>query len=186
MQILECESNPSGSVLAHLDHCVTPGGKRMLRAWLAAPLRNTAAISRRQDAVAELLGGAASGMEAARDALRSAGDIERGIVRLAAAAAGVLGRDAPGVVLYEDSSRRKVRAVTALLRGLQAVQQAVEQVALADVKAEALAELVVWDMRMPDFRRDLEVHFIIGNTTWEPAAVPTCQRGRARRGLLAA
>ena len=157
MQILECESNPSGSVLAHLDYCVTPGGKRMLRGWLAAPMRCTADIRSRQDAVAELLDGAVSGMEEARSALRAAGDIERGIVRLAASAAGAVGRDAPGVVLYENPSRRKVRAVTALLRGLEAVQQAVEALAAVSPTAAALKELVTWDQRMPDFRKALEV-----------------------------
>lgn len=129
----------------------------MLRGWLAAPLRCTADIRCRQDAVAELLDSAASGMEAARDSLRAAGDIERGVVRLAAAAAGVIGRDAPGVVLYENPSRRKVRAVTAVLRGLQAVQQAVEELGAVNPEASALAELVTWDRRMPDFRKALEV-----------------------------
>lgn len=157
VQILECESNPAGSVLAHLDHCVTPGGKRVLRGWLAAPLHSTADIHCRQDAVAELLDSAASGMEAARDGLRAAGDIERGIVHLAAAAAGAIGRDAPGVVLYENPSRRKVRAVTAVLRGLEAVQQAVEELGAVNPKASILVELVTWDRRMPDFRKSLEV-----------------------------
>eukprot|EP00892_Ulva_mutabilis_P010533 jgi/Ulvmu1/7852/UM004_0083.1 len=167
LEILECERNPSGSVLAQLDHCVTPGGKRALRAWLSAPLQCTADICRRQDAVAELLDGAAGGMEAARDSLRAAGDIERAVVRLVAAAAGALGRDAPGVVLYEDSSKRKVRAVTALLRSLEAVQQAVEHMAAAGVTAEALTELVTWDRRMPDFRKDLEE--LMSATDWSQA-----------------
>ena len=85
--MLECEGSVVGSVLAQLDHCVTPAGKRTLRSWLAAPLQSPAAISLRQDAVEELLGAAADAADTARTAMRACGDIERAVVRLAAAAA---------------------------------------------------------------------------------------------------
>lgn len=155
--MLECEGSVVGSVLAQLDHCVTPAGKRTLRSWLAAPLQSPAAISLRQDAVEELLGAAADAADTARTAMRACGDIERAVVRLAAAAAGALGRDAPGVVLYEDTSRRKVKAVTALLSGLESVQAAVEAVQRAEASAEELTALCSWGQGIPDFREALKV-----------------------------
>lgn len=44
-----------GTLLAHLDHCVTFPGKRLLRQWLCAPLCDTVGIKARQSAVDELL-----------------------------------------------------------------------------------------------------------------------------------
>ena len=155
MQVLDCEGSAAGSVLAQLDHCVTPAGKRTLRSWLAAPLQCPTAIARRQDAVQDLIDSDAA--ETARSALRTCGDIERAVVRLAAAAAGALGRDAPGVVLYEDTSRRKVKAVTTLLAGLGGVQTAVEAMQAADCSSEELKTLCSWGQGIPDFRECLKV-----------------------------
>lgn len=156
VQVLDCEGGVAGSVLAQLDHCVTPGGKRTLRAWLAAPLQSPTAISLRQDAVEELLGAAADAADTARTSMRGCGDIERAVVRLAAAAAGALGRDAPGVVLYEDTSRRKVKAVTTLLSGLQSVETAFEALQAAGGSSEELKTLCSWGKGIPDFREPLK------------------------------
>lgn len=156
VQVLDCEGIVAGSVLAQLDHCVSPGGKRTLRSWLAAPLQSPEAISLRQDAVEELLDTAADAADTARTAMRGCGDIERSVVRLAAAAVGALGRDAPEVVLYEDTSRRKVKAVTTLLSGLQSVHTAVEAVQAAECKSEELKTLCSWGQGMPDFREALK------------------------------
>jgi DNA mismatch repair protein MSH6 len=155
VQVLECDGAVAGSVLAQLDHCVTPGGKRTLRAWLTAPLQSPEAISRRQDAVEELLNAGADAAATARTAMRACGDIERAVVRLAAAAVGALGRDAPGVVLYEDTSRRKVKAVTTLLAGLESVRAAVEALQAACV-SEELKTLCSWGDGIPDFREALK------------------------------
>jgi DNA mismatch repair ATPase MutS len=157
LQVVHCEGNALGSVLAHLDYCVTPLGKRMLRSWLTKPLRCCADIHARQDAVGELLDGAAPALESALSSLRCVGDIERDIMRLAAASAGAMGRDAPRVVLYEDSSKRKVRMITSLLRGLQGVRDAVEALAEGGVQSAVLKGLTTWGQRMPDFRDALEV-----------------------------
>ncbi|MHC5027212.1 MAG: DNA mismatch repair protein MutS [Planctomycetota bacterium] len=44
-----------GSLLSIMQKCVTPMGKRLLRAWLCFPRRDRATIERRQDAVALLV-----------------------------------------------------------------------------------------------------------------------------------
>ena len=56
-QVLENESGrKAGTLLGALNRCVTPGGRRLLRAWLLRPLLRVAEITARQDAVAALVG----------------------------------------------------------------------------------------------------------------------------------
>ena len=77
-----------GSLLGLLDRSATPMGGRLLRQWLARPLRNAAAIIARHGAVEDLL---RDGL--ARDGLLSllkrASDLERALGRI------VLGRGGP-------------------------------------------------------------------------------------------
>ena len=132
----------AGSLLASVDHCATPAGRRRLRSWLCRPLGRPADIARRQDAVAALLarGSGSTAADAARAALAAStaacGDLERALARLSAAASpvgGGTGRDAAGVVLYEDAARRRVVALASALRGLRCVLDALAAVGgLAD------------------------------------------------------
>ncbi len=82
---LEIEEHPSGrrehSLLGILDRCLTPMGARLLRRWLARPLRDQDALGVRQDAVASLR--LQSLIEGLRDSLRSIGDVERMLGRVA-------------------------------------------------------------------------------------------------------
>ncbi|MBL6750995.1 MAG: DNA mismatch repair protein MutS [Nevskia sp.] len=64
-----------------MDRCVTAMGSRQLRRWLLRPLRDTAALRGRHDAIAALLdGGAHAGT---REALRPIADVERILARVA-------------------------------------------------------------------------------------------------------
>ena len=58
MENLELVQGPEGTVhgslLEVLDHCVSHGGKRLLRTWLCRPLYDVAQIVSRQQAVAAL------------------------------------------------------------------------------------------------------------------------------------
>lgn len=45
----------SGSLLAAMDACSTPAGRRRLKDWLCRPLGRTEAIVARQDAIEELM-----------------------------------------------------------------------------------------------------------------------------------
>ncbi|KAK9916549.1 hypothetical protein WJX75_003960 [Coccomyxa subellipsoidea] len=73
-----------GSLLWLLDHTRTPFGSRLLRSWVAHPLRDAGRIAERLDAVEELAH-AIGGMEGAAgrvvEALVGLGDLERGITR---------------------------------------------------------------------------------------------------------
>ena len=67
--MLENESGrKAGTLLGALDRCVTPGGRRLLRAWLLRPLLKVADIAARLDAVAALMGSASQAASDARSA----------------------------------------------------------------------------------------------------------------------
>jgi DNA mismatch repair protein MutS len=70
------------TLLAVVDHTVTPMGARLLRQWLLAPLTDVAAIAARHDAVGMLVAD-----EGRRTALREALDGVRDLERLGAKAA---------------------------------------------------------------------------------------------------
>lgn len=80
------DNRRSGSLLDVIDHTVGPMGSRLMKSWLLQPLLDGAAISVRQDAVAELLDASILRQEL-RDGLRDVHDIERlsGKVALAVA-----------------------------------------------------------------------------------------------------
>eukprot|EP00879_Flechtneria_rotunda_P025746 GHRR01027386.1.p1 GENE.GHRR01027386.1~~GHRR01027386.1.p1 ORF type:complete len:1037 (+),score=479.42 GHRR01027386.1:1366-4476(+) len=143
LEILEnALGGTTGSLLGLLDHCATPFGRRRLRRWLTRPLYRIRDITRRQDAVEELMGDACSAVSAARRALAGCCDLERCLARLAGtAAAGGFGREAAHVVLYEDQAKRRVKVLVAAMRDLQALQQALEAFGKLQLKSELLVAL---------------------------------------------
>ncbi|GGZ14415.1 DNA mismatch repair protein MutS [Shewanella fodinae] len=82
---LELTKNLSGgrenTLAAVLDATATPMGSRMLQRWIHQPLRNRALIEARHQAVAELL--TTGQHESLHQLLKSLGDVERIIARLA-------------------------------------------------------------------------------------------------------
>ncbi|MBP1659083.1 MAG: mismatch repair protein MutS [Candidatus Aminicenantes bacterium] len=75
-----------GTLLDVIDFTVTAPGGRLLRAWLLRPLRDTAAIASRQDAVAEGLAATIARREI-RETLKGVHDLERLVGKIALAAA---------------------------------------------------------------------------------------------------
>jgi DNA mismatch repair protein MutS len=69
------------SLVGVMDTSVTAMGGRLLRRWLANPLRNHTVVRRRQDAIAELM--SSDTHHDVRKLLRGAGDIERILSRVA-------------------------------------------------------------------------------------------------------
>lgn len=65
-----------GSLVGAIDRTLTPMGSRLLRNWLCYPLRDLAAISRRHDAVEQLVE-AEQALARVRAALTDCSDIER-------------------------------------------------------------------------------------------------------------
>ncbi len=75
------EGRREGSLLAVLDRTITAMGSRLLAEWVANPLADLAAITRRHEAVEELLDDAAL-RDALREALRGVYDLERLVTRV--------------------------------------------------------------------------------------------------------
>ncbi len=71
-----------GSVIAVLDHTVTPMGARLLRSWLDQPLTDLAMIRERHDAVQSLVDDYELA-ETLRERLRAIRDMERMLARIA-------------------------------------------------------------------------------------------------------
>ncbi|MFM7065234.1 MAG: DNA mismatch repair protein MutS, partial [Gammaproteobacteria bacterium] len=82
LELLESSSGREGGSLAEvLDATATAMGARELRRWLSRPLRTTALLEQRLDAVEELL---EQGLAAALlETLRGVGDVERILTRVA-------------------------------------------------------------------------------------------------------
>jgi DNA mismatch repair protein MutS len=73
--------HPDLTLAGVFDRTVTPMGGRLLRRWLHRPLRDTAALNARYDAVADLMGDARHALLAG--GLRAIGDLERILARVA-------------------------------------------------------------------------------------------------------
>jgi len=72
---------PEHTLAGVLDHTATPMGSRLLRRWLARPLRDQNQVRARHWAIAALIDGA--GAEALREVLTGVGDLERILARVA-------------------------------------------------------------------------------------------------------
>lgn len=119
------------SLLGVLDRTVTPGGGRLLRRWLQAPLRQPEAVEARLEAVAELLAAAERRLTLAEQ-LSRVGDPERllsraVLARLRPREAAAL-RDALAAVPHIQAEVAEASA--GLLRGVAAVDP------LADLHGE--------------------------------------------------
>ncbi len=113
LEVLQgAEGGRAGSLLAELDHTVTPMGGRLLRAWLQRPAHTLERIQDRLDAVEEL---AFSTLERSKlqDSLKRVHDLERVVARV------VLGRAGPRDLVglrQSVSTVPRIRAVMGALR----------------------------------------------------------------------
>ena len=113
LEVLQgAEGGRAGSLLAELDHTVTPMGGRLLRGWLQRPAHTLERIQDRLDAVEEL---AFSTLERSKlqDSLKHVHDLERVVARV------VLGRAGPLDLVglrQSVSTVPRIRAVMGALR----------------------------------------------------------------------
>ncbi|MBK6848976.1 MAG: DNA mismatch repair protein MutS [Proteobacteria bacterium] len=120
------ERTTHGSLLWVLDRTTTPMGSRLLRQLLARPLREVAAIRRRQDAV-ELLFEQPELRRQTREALREVADVERLTAR----------------AVLEAATPRELRRLGHSLRQLPLLARALAE-ATARTLAGELPELLRW------------------------------------------
>jgi DNA mismatch repair protein MutS len=102
----------AGSLLAAVDLTVTPGGARLLAERLAGPLADAAAIDRRLDSVAFLVGDALR-RERLRAALRDWPDLPRSLSRLG------LDRGGPRDLLAVGQALAVAGQLAAILKGAE-------------------------------------------------------------------
>ncbi|PKA65146.1 DNA mismatch repair protein MSH6 [Apostasia shenzhenica] len=157
LEILENRNgNPTGTLYAQLDHCVTASGKRLLKSWLARPLYDIGSIVARQDAISVFKGvGHAFALEF-RKMLMKLPDMERLLSRLFASC-GASGRNAVTVILYEDAARKKLQDFLSVLRGCQLMVQASASLTnlLASTGCSLIHHLLTPGKRLPDVSKIL-------------------------------
>ncbi|SFR32880.1 DNA mismatch repair protein MutS [Robiginitalea myxolifaciens] len=87
LEVLQARDSEGVSLLDVLDQTRSPMGGRMLRRWLALPLKEEARIVKRQDGVAYFVK-ATPALERLRNQLKQMGDLERLIAKVATAKIG--------------------------------------------------------------------------------------------------
>jgi DNA mismatch repair protein MutS len=111
-----------------MDACATPMGSRLLRQWLNRPIRDRAALERRQQAIEVILLQRSGG--ALAEALRSIGDLERILARLA------LRSSRPRDLAQLRDGLAELPAIKRALAGLDAARLAELGAACGDHDAE--------------------------------------------------
>lgn len=161
LEIFENSRNgdSSGTLYAHLNHCVTAFGKRLLKTWLARPLYNLKSIKERQDAVASLKGVSLPIVLEFRRELSRLSDVERLFARLFASSEDS-GRNANKVVLYEDAAKKQLLEFITALRGCEIMDQACFSLraVLDHTKSDLLHYLLTPGKGIPDIQTILK-HF---------------------------
>ncbi|KAH7862176.1 hypothetical protein Vadar_001089 [Vaccinium darrowii] len=161
LEIFENSRNgdPSGTLYAQLNHCVTAFGKRLLKTWLARPLYHLDSIIERQDAVAGLKGvNLPFALEFRKDLSRLP-DMERLLARIFASS-DANGRNANKVILYEDAGKKQLQEFISALRGCETMSQACSSlgVILENVESRLLHHLLTPGKGLPDVHSVLK-HF---------------------------
>ena len=121
LELLETMRNKEkrGSLLGVLDVTRTAMGKRLIRTWIERPLLNPAPISRRQNAVDELVHGTMLRSEL-RECLSSIYDLERIMTR----------------VVYGSANAKELRSLHQTIVNLQPIKQM-----LADAQSAMLSDI---------------------------------------------
>lgn len=116
-----------GSLLWVLDHTCTAMGKRLLRTWIEQPLLSPGGITRRQNAVEELVQNAEL-LDTLQDGLNGIYDLERILTR----------------IVYGSANGRELRSLWSALLKIPALKQSLApcQAALLQKLQEELDELL--------------------------------------------
>jgi len=128
---------PEHCLVGVMDHTATPMGSRLLRRWLARPLRDIALVRRRHAAIAELLGGHQD--QPLRDELGGIGDLERILARVA------LGSARPRDLAVLRDSLARLPALQAQLapRETPLLRELADQVATHPAVVELLGRAIL-------------------------------------------
>ncbi|XP_076896230.1 DNA mismatch repair protein MSH6-like isoform X2 [Bidens hawaiensis] len=109
-----------GTLYDQLNCCVTPFGKRLLKAWLARPLYDIDSIKERQEAVAGVKGANLPLALEFRKDLSVLPDMER-LLACIFSCSEANGRNSNKVILYEDASRKQLQEFITVLSGCDVI-----------------------------------------------------------------
>ncbi|MBO5929174.1 MAG: DNA mismatch repair protein MutS, partial [Clostridia bacterium] len=147
LELLETMRNKEkrGSLLGVLDKTRTAMGKRLLRSWIEQPLLHPAHITRRQNAVSDLVHDAML-REDLQELLTKVHDVERIMTR----------------VVYGSANAREVRALGQTLQNMSPVKErlmGIESALLSEIcnSIDPLSDLVDWIERAIDDEPPLTV-----------------------------
>ncbi len=125
----------AGSLLATLDDCKTPMGKRLLRHWLCFPLRNLDEITHRQDMVAALTDDPIFSDDLTKT-LADIQDIQRICARIA------IGRPSPRDIVAAGASINTIQTVRDLLQSRPAFDRELKTLTDIADPLHALAQTI--------------------------------------------
>ncbi|KAK9055861.1 hypothetical protein SSX86_026948 [Deinandra increscens subsp. villosa] len=148
-----------GTLLDQLNRCVTPFGKRLLKAWLARPLYDIDSINERQEAVAGVKGANLPLALNFRKELSVLPDMERLLARILSCSE-ANGRNSSKVVLYEDASKKQLHEFIMVLSGCEVIINACSSlgVILENTNSKMLHRLLTLGKDLPDVNAALK-HF---------------------------
>ncbi|XP_041361068.1 DNA mismatch repair protein Msh6-like [Gigantopelta aegis] len=153
-----------GTLLARLDQCSTPFGKRLFRQWLCTPLCNPVAIDDRLDAVEDLMS-VPDVMSETVDILNKFPDLEKLLSRIHSLGLKKSNKKHPDsrAILYEEVaySKRKIEDFLSALSGFKAALSIVKKFkkCASDFKSRLLKKSVMFESsegNFPDITEDLE------------------------------
>ncbi|VDK33025.1 unnamed protein product [Taenia asiatica] len=134
-----------GTLLERLDSCCTAFGRRLLRTWVVSPPCHPNSITKRQDAIQELMD-LSSQLQSVRDALRRLPDLERLLTKIHIMGWNATRPDHPesrAIVVDETIySKRKIMDFLLALGGFKSAIPIIKDFSRFDVKSELLRSLV--------------------------------------------
>lgn len=141
--LTSCLGTERGSLLSFVDQATTPPGRRLIRKWVEEPLVTSAEIEDRLSAVEDIhaiedLDGGFTLKKIIR-LLKTKKDVERALPRLHQLAVVV-----DGAVMFDDTSKRKVREFVQVLQSLQSNLNALETLAEALEQIDSKSKRLSW------------------------------------------
>ncbi|KAL6848057.1 hypothetical protein ACP4OV_022185 [Aristida adscensionis] len=132
------DGGPSGTLYKHLNYCVTPFGKRLLRNWICHPLKDIDAINKRLDIVEGFI--QKPGLSFVTHELRKIPDLERllGRVRSTVGLSSMVQLPFVGKKIL----RRRIKTFGMLIKGLRIGIGLLEDLQRVDHGISALSKVV--------------------------------------------
>jgi len=153
-----------GTLIEKIDSCSTSFGKRLLKQWLCAPLCNSAAITDRQQAIADVLTAQEAAHEA-KERLRKLPDLERLLSKIHTLGSSVRAAEHPdGRAIFYDEvkySKKKIGDFLSVLDGFKIARKIIIKFSevSSSFKSKLLQETVGMaddGGRFPDISEELE------------------------------